>query len=260
MVRDTRFKPVNPKQLTNFIQDIRRSLSIEDLQLLRQGAHEFGVELSEKQISLFALFLDGLCSWNRRMNLTGISERRQMMIKLLLDPLVALPYLPSGGTVLDVGSGAGIPGFPFKIARQELEVHLLESKAKKVSFLSNMIRTLGLTRIAAYQGRAEKRPTPSGLFPSYDVVAARALAPLGKTITICSPYLKQGSLLVTFKGSKVNQEIQDSERLLEESHLRMSKKISYRLPETGGNRYLVILKKETKQIRRRGYGSSYQRM
>jgi 16S rRNA (guanine527-N7)-methyltransferase len=220
-------------------------VSIEDLQLLRQGAHEFGVELSEKQVSLFALFLDGLCSWNRRMNLTGISERREMMIKLLLDPLVALPYLPSGATALDVGSGAGIPGFPFKIARQELEVHLLESKAKKVSFLSNMIRTLGLTRIAAYQGRAEKRPTPPGLFPSYDVVAARALAPLKKTIAMCSPYLKQGTHLVAFKGSKVNQEIRDSVRLLEELHLRVSKKVSYRLPETAGDRYLVILEKET---------------
>ncbi|MBE9521581.1 MAG: 16S rRNA (guanine(527)-N(7))-methyltransferase RsmG [Proteobacteria bacterium] len=245
MVRDTRFKPVNSKQLTHFIEDTQRTLSIEDLKLLIEGAHEFGVELSEKQVSLFALFLDGLCSWNRRMNLTGISERREMMIKLLLDPLVALPYLPSGGTVLDVGSGAGIPGVPLKIARKELEVHLLESKAKKVSFLRNMIRTLGLTGIAAYEGRAEKRSTPSGLFPSYDVVTARALAPLRKTVSICSPYLTQGSILVTFKGSKVNKEIQDSEGLLEELHLRLSKKISYRLPETGGSRYLVILKKET---------------
>jgi len=207
------FKPLNPKQLTHFIEDTQRTLSIEDLKLLKESAHEFGVELSEKQVSL--------------------------------DPLVALPYLPSGGTVLDVGSGAGIPGLPLKIARKELEVHLLESKAKKVSFLRNMIRTLGLTGIAAYEGRAEKRPTPSGLFPSYDVVTARALAPLGKTVTICSPYLTQGSLLVTFKGSKASQEIQDSERLLEELHLRVSKKISYRLPETGGSRYLVILKKET---------------
>ncbi|MBW1714583.1 MAG: 16S rRNA (guanine(527)-N(7))-methyltransferase RsmG [Deltaproteobacteria bacterium] len=221
------------------------TLDIEDLQLLREGAHKFGVELSEKQVSLFALLLDGLCLWNRRMNLTGISERREMMIKLLLDPLVALPYLPAGRKVLDVGSGAGIPGFPFKIARQELEIHLLESKAKKVSFLRNMIRTLGLTGIAAYQGRAENSFTPSGLFPSYDVVTARALAPLRKTVSICSPYLTQDSILVTFKGSKVNKEIQDSERLLEELHLGLSKKISYRLPETGGSRYLVILKKET---------------
>jgi len=245
MVRDTRFRPVNSKQSIHFIEDTQRTLNIEDLQLLREGAHEFGVELSEKQVSLFALFLDGLCSWNRRMNLTGISERREMMIKLLLDPLIALPYLPSSGTVLDVGSGAGIPGLPFKIARQGLEVHLLESKAKKVSFLRNMIRTLGLTGIAAYQGRAEKGPILSGLFPSYDVVTARALAPLGKTVSICSPYLKQGSILVTFKGSQVNKEIQDTERLLEELHFTMSKRVPYRLPETGGSRYLIILKKET---------------
>jgi len=219
-------------------------VSIEDLQLLTEGAHEFGVELSERQVSLFALFLDGLCSWNRRMNLTGISERRKMMIKLLLDPLVALPYLPSSATVLDVGSGAGIPGLPFKIARGELEVHLLESKAKKVSFLRDMIRTLCITGIAAYQGRAEDRPIPSGLLPIYDVVTARALAPLGKTITICSPYLKPGALLVTFKGSRVNEEVQESESLLEDLQLRVYNKVNYSLPETKGKRYLILLKKD----------------
>jgi 16S rRNA (guanine527-N7)-methyltransferase len=219
-------------------------LKIEDHQLLREGAHGFGVTLSERQLYLFALFLEGLRSWNRRMNLTGISEKREMIVKLLLDPLVALPYLSSSGTVLDIGSGAGIPGMPFKIARPEFEVHLIESKGKKVSFLRDMIRRLGLKGVEAYKGRAEKRDGLPTLFNSYDIVTARALAPLKKTIGICSPYLEPGSLLVTFKGSRVDQEIEDSEELMGELNFRISKKIPYSLPETEGERYLLILEKE----------------
>jgi 16S rRNA (guanine527-N7)-methyltransferase len=218
-------------------------LKIEDSQFLKEGAQEFGVKLSEKQLHLFALFLEGLWSWNRRMNLTGLSEKREMIIKLLLDPLVALPYLSSGGTVLDIGSGAGIPGLPLKIARPEFEVHLLESKSKKVSFLRDMIRKLGLKGIGAYKGRAEKQSELPPPFHFYDMVTARALAPLKKTIDICSPYLGQGGHLVTFKGSKVEQDIEDSQRLMMELNFRISKNIPYSLPETQGKRHLLILKK-----------------
>lgn len=217
----------------------------EDHQLLKEGARRFGVTLSEKQLRLFTLFLEGLWSWNRRVNLTGISEKREMITKLLLDPLVALPYLPSSGTILDIGTGAGIPGLPLKIARPEFEVHLIESKAKKVSFLKYMIRRLDLKGIEAHRGRAEKRTDLPTLLPSYDIVTVRALAPLKKTFSICSAYLEPGGILVTFKGSGVNQEIKDSEPVMEELHFRITKKIPYSLPETEGKRFLLILEKGT---------------
>jgi len=238
------FKTIHKDQITS-LKISQEKLKSGDQQLLREGAREFGVTLSEKQVYLFVVFLEELWSWNRRMNLTGISEKREMIIRLLLDPLVALPYLPSGDTVLDVGSGAGIPGLPIKIARPEFEVHLIESKAKKVSFLRYMIRKLGLKGIEAYRGRAEGRADLPILLPFYDIVTARALAPLKKILTICSAYLEPGSILVTFKGSRVDQEIKDSERLMEELHFRISKKIPYSLPETEGKRCLLILEKGT---------------
>jgi 16S rRNA (guanine527-N7)-methyltransferase len=219
------------------------TLNNEYRHLLKHGAHGFGITLSEHQLYLFSVFLEGLWSWSRRLNITGISEKRRMIIKLLLDPLVALPYLSSSGTVLDVGSGAGIPGLPIKIARPGLEVHLIESKAKKVSFLKDMIRRLGLKGIEAHRGRAEKRSTLSTLLPSYDIVTARALAPLGKTCSICSDYLRSEGLLVTFKGSRVDQEIKDSERIMEELHLTINKVVPYSLPETVEKRFLLILQK-----------------
>lgn len=218
-------------------------MNAHDHQLLVEGARRFGVDLSENQLSLFALFLQGLWAWNRRVNLTGISGKREMIKKLLLDPLVALPYLPAEGRLLDVGSGAGIPGVPLKVARQEFEVHLLESKAKKVSFLREIIRKLGLEGIKAYKGRAEKGADLTTLRSTYDIVTARALAPLKKTISICSPFLEPGSLLVTFKGSRVDREIEESEPIMRDRGLSMSNRIPYTLPETAGKRYLVILQK-----------------
>ncbi len=167
-----------------------------------------------------------------------------MVLKLLLDPLAALPYLPPTGTALDIGSGAGIPGLPLKIARPAFETHLLESKAKKISFLRDTIRKLGLKGIEAYQGRAEKRSDlPSGLFPVYDIIAARALASLKKTIAISYPFLGPKGLLATYKGSKAEQEIKESETVMEELHLKISKIVPYFLPEIKGGRYLIIVKR-----------------
>ncbi|MFO8163468.1 MAG: 16S rRNA (guanine(527)-N(7))-methyltransferase RsmG [Thermodesulfobacteriota bacterium] len=226
------------------MKDISDNITTEDRELLRYGASRFGVILSEKQISLLASFLEGLWSWNRRINLTGISGKKEMIIKLLLDPLVALPHLSSGGSVLDIGSGAGIPGLPLKIGRPEFEVHLLESKSKKISFLKDMIRKLGLIGIEAFKGRAEKKANLPALYHFYEIVTARALAPLHKTISICSCYVEPGGLLVTFKGSAVDQEIEDSKQLMKDLHFKISNKVAYRLPETPGERCILILKKD----------------
>jgi 16S rRNA (guanine527-N7)-methyltransferase len=215
----------------------------KDRQLLIKGASEFGIQLSKKQVSLFDVFLEGLWSWNRRLNLTGISEKRQVIIRLFLDSLVALTHLSTRGTLLDIGSGAGIPGLPLKIGQPNFEVHLLESKAKKISFLKDMIRKLGLKGIEACQGRAEQKDDLPTLFPCYDIVTVRALASLKKTITICSSYLEPGGLLVAFKGLRVDQEIEESRQLMKEFNFKISKKVLYSLPETQGRRCLLILEK-----------------
>lgn len=216
---------------------------IEYSELLKNGAHEFGVELSDKQISLFAIFLEELWSWNRVVNLSGITEKREMVIKLFFDSLAILPYLPAGGTLLDIGSGAGVPGLIIKIARPEFQVHLLESRAKKVSFLRSVIRRLNLKGIYAYNGRAEKDVELAGLLPFYDIVTARALASVKKTINICSPYLAPESLLVTFKGPGIDREVEEGREIMEKYQLFTRHKISYKLPEIDRIRYLLILKK-----------------
>ncbi|MBW1690489.1 MAG: 16S rRNA (guanine(527)-N(7))-methyltransferase RsmG [Deltaproteobacteria bacterium] len=226
---------------------ISRRTADDDRQLLKRGAHQFGVALSEEQVRLFLIFLQGVWSWNRSINLTGITGKREMLIQLLLDPLAALPYLPSKGTLLDVGSGAGIPGLPLKIARPEYEIHLLEAKAKKVSFLKDMIRQVGLAGITAYQGRAGKGDDQPALLNGYDIVTARALAPLKKTIHLCCPHISPGGLLLTFKGAGIDRELASSQGVMEALGFSIETKAAYRLPETPGERHLLVLKKEPKR-------------
>ena len=220
-------------------------METENIKLLKEGALEYGIKLSENQLNLFAIFLERLCFWNRKINLTSISGQRDMVLKLFLDSLSALPHLPPIGAVLDIGSGAGIPGLPLKIARPEFEIHLLDSKAKKISFLRDTIRKLELKNIKAYQGRAEQKfDLPSGLRPFYDIVTARALTSLKETIKISYPFIAPNGLLVTYKGSKVEQEIKESETIMEELCLKISKTVLYLLPEIDGERCLLILKRK----------------
>ena len=166
-----------------------------------------------------------------------------MIAKLVLDSLVALPYIPLHGNIIDIGSGAGIPGLPIKITRPGCLVHLLEARAKKVSFLRQVVRKLRLVEIEAFHGRAENSADIPELFPFYDVAITRALAPLHKTIALCAPFLNEGSLLITFKGQQLRQELQESFAALREEKLSIVNKLSYNLPEMEGERYLLVLKK-----------------
>lgn len=182
-------------------------------------------------------------SWNRVVSLSSITDKKELVIKLLLESLVAVPYLPAKGTLLDIGSGAGIPGLIIKIARPEFHVHLLESRAKKVSFLKDTIRIFNLQGIDAYHGRAERYNDASGLLPSYDILTVRAVASLKRTLKICSPYLAPGSLLFTFKGPRIDKEMEESRDLMKKLVLSEKYKIRYELPEFNNTRYLIILKK-----------------
>ncbi len=127
---------------------------------LHSKALDYGISLTEHQLSLFQIYLDELWDWNHRINLTGLSTRERIIIELFLDSLIPAPFLPENGRMFDVGSGAGLPGVPLKIFRPHLEVHLLEANSKRVSFLKQVIRLLSLRKIEVMKGRIEKRRVP----------------------------------------------------------------------------------------------------
>ncbi len=212
-----------------------------DLKLKRK-ASDYGIELSEQHYTLFRIYLDEIEDWNKHMNLTGLHERERIINELVLDSLIPLPFLPAEGWMLDVGSGAGFPGIPIKIYRPQLKMILLEANSKKVNFLKQVIRLLGLDEIRVIQGRIERNGgnlRPNG----YHVITARALTNLRQVMQWCSSFLFPDGLLVAFLGSQAEKELQKSECLMKKHSLTPYRIIPYSLPEKRSIRSIVILKK-----------------
>ena len=184
--------------------------------------------------------MEALWSWNRKFNLTGLEDRSRMVIELFLDSLLPSPFLPAEGDLLDVGSGAGLPGLPLKIHCPLRHAVLVEPNSKKVSFLRHVIRLTGLERAEVIKDHVERlRPEVR-----YDMVTARALADLGKTLKCCAPRVKQGGLLVLYLGARVEEQLKESECLVTDHHLKVVRRVSYTLPGKRSERHTMIFQKE----------------
>lgn len=169
-------------------------------ELLSSGSRELGIDLSLEQVNSIFVYLAELKKWNEKINLTAIREERDIVIKHVLDSLSYLKgFSPSPGLrLLDMGSGAGFPAFPIKIAHPELSVTLVESTKKKASFLRHIIRTLKIAKIAVLDMRTEELPASS--HGSSDIVTARAYADMSATINAGTPFLKTGGFIVLSRG------------------------------------------------------------
>lgn len=179
----------------------------EKLEILKKGALELGIELDQGQGAAFLAYLRELKAWNRRINLTSIEDDREILVKHFLDSLTPVCFLSGVNSVLDMGAGAGFPGIPLKIAVPGLQVLLLDSVLKKVSFMRHIIRTLGLRDIEAIHGRAEARELMTRLSGAFDCVISRAFTELGAFSALALPYLRSGGMLVAMKGPAVHEEL-----------------------------------------------------
>ena len=132
-------------------------MEAENKDLLIEGAKTFGIDLDEKAIEAFGLYLKELLKWNQKINLTAIRSEKGIVLKHFLDSLSVYPYLPEHSFILDIGSGAGFPGIPLKIIQPSFEITLIDSVRKKVDFQRHIIRRLGLKGTEAIHGRVQDR-------------------------------------------------------------------------------------------------------
>lgn len=207
-------------------------------------AAEMGVELDTEQLRCLGIHLDTLWEWNKRMNLTGLSSRDLVVRDLLLDSIAAVRFSPPQGRYLDIGSGGGFPAIPIKILRPELDAYLIESVQKKVIFLKEAIRLIGLGGCMVIRGRVEKHPTPL-LTAGYDMVTGRAVAKMPQIIAWSAPMVKAGGVLVCFQGAECDRELLSARDAIEANGLRLENVFEYRIPGKPFPRSIVILKKET---------------
>ncbi|MDR2646886.1 MAG: 16S rRNA (guanine(527)-N(7))-methyltransferase RsmG [Oscillospiraceae bacterium] len=185
------------------------------LHILTEAIQSYGITLNPKALEQFRQYYEMLLAKNERMNLTAITAPADAAVKHFADSLLLLAaYAPAaGGSLLDVGSGAGFPGIPLAIARPDLRVTLLEATAKKCDFLKEAVRALGL-RTDVVQARAEDAAHNPALRGQFDAVAARAVAALPVLAELCMPFVCQGGVFAALKGPLAQDEIRQAKRAI----------------------------------------------
>jgi 16S rRNA (guanine527-N7)-methyltransferase len=176
-------------------------------QILASGAAEIGVAVSPAQVHLLERHAALITMWNRRLRLTGARTAEDVARILILGALEILRFLPSAGSVLDLGSGAGIPGIPMAVMRAGVWIVLVEASRRKAAFLELAVRDLGLANVAVLNARAEEVGRDPDHRERYDAVTARALAPLRVLVEYALPLLRVGGVAVFPKGAGAADEV-----------------------------------------------------
>ncbi len=170
----------------------------------------------------FAVHAVELMKWNRKVNLTTITEPQDVAVKHFLDSIIPGPLIAPGAKVLDIGSGGGFPGIPLKILLPSLSVLLIDSSRKKVSFAKHVIRTLKLENIEARHVRAEELATKPEAVNSFDVIISRALTSIENFILIAFPLLAEDGVLIAMKGADPLAEIEAAWKQVDKNNILMS--------------------------------------
>lgn len=180
--------------------------------ILIQGAADLGLALTDDQIRRFERYAAFLLEKNQVMNLTAITEEPEVARLHFLDSLALLRLGGfEGAHVLDVGSGAGFPGVPLKIAREDIRLTLLDAQQKRVGFLQELCRELELSDVTCLHARAEEAALKAPRREGFDVVVSRAVARLNVLIELCLPFVRPGGRFLAMKGPESDEEIREAE-------------------------------------------------
>jgi len=176
------------------------------MELLISGALKLGIHLDALQVERFRRYYDELDEWNRRINLTSIVDYDEVQLKHFLDSLTAAPLVGGQSRVIDIGSGAGFPGLPLKLALPGMELTLVESVGKKAAFLTHMVETLGLEGVEVVSERAEALAHDGRYRQRYDVALSRGVANLSTLAELALPFCAVGGRFIAMKKGDIGEE------------------------------------------------------
>lgn len=201
------------------------------------------LDLNSGQLKAFAWYAKELQEWNRRINLTAITDPLEIEVKHFIDSLTPLRVVDRPGSLVDVGSGAGFPGVPLKIAQPNLQVTLVEATAKKVGFCRHVIEGLGLSGIQAVHARAEELGQQPAHRGQYDWAIGRAVASMAVLAEYLLPLLKVGGTMIAMKGETGPAEAHEAQEALQLLGGHLKQLISFELPMVTETRYLIVVDK-----------------
>ncbi len=233
------------------------------MDLLREGARAFGLQLTAEHMQAFQTYHRELGAWNRKFNLTTVTAYEEVQVKHFLDSLTCLLALPVPGVqpaqelpdviplstseppllCIDVGTGAGFPGVAVKIMRPALQMTLLDSSRKKIAFLQHLIQCLELRGVQTLWARAEEAGQDTHHRERYDVVLARAVADLSVLVEYCLPLCRKGGCLVAQKGAEIGEELRSAEPAIHLLGGRVRDIKPVQLPGLRERRCLIVIDK-----------------
>jgi len=180
--------------------------------LMSKSAEDVGLQLSNEQYEKFIIYMKLLQEWNEKVNLTAIVEDEDIIKKHFIDSMKAFKReeFKKAKTLIDVGTGAGFPGLPIAIMKDDINVTLLDSLNKRVNFLNTVISELGLSNVITIHSRAEDGARDNKLREKFDIATSRAVANMSVLSEFCLPYVKIGGNFIALKGPSVDQEIKES--------------------------------------------------
>jgi 16S rRNA (guanine527-N7)-methyltransferase len=221
--------------------------SPEWIELVIKGGHQLGVPISEHQAVQLGRHGQMLLIWNRRMNLTAITDPREIAVKHVLDSLAALPLVSSKQRLIDIGTGGGFPGLPLKILHPSQPMTLIDGSLKKINFIKHVIRELALERIEALHVRAETMAAHPDHKGRYEVVVCRAVTELERLVQMAAPLLCAHGRIIAFKGPREKACGPEVIKKLEVEHLSWEdrlkfnvERMDYFLPISDDRRSLII--------------------
>ena len=220
-----------------------------EMENLIEGANELGIELDARQVEQFELYFQDLAEWNTRINLTAITDYHAVQVKHFLDSLtIALAFSGQEVTepdfsIVDVGTGAGFPGLPLKILFPQPRLVLLESTAKKVTFLQHIIRKLELENVEVVSSRAEEAARLPLYREQFALVLSRAVASLPTLVELILPFCRVSGRCIVQKKGEVEQEVNGAKQAISVLGGKLNQIRRIELEEFSDARYLVIIDK-----------------
>ena len=212
---------------------------------LAKAATEYGISLSDTQMEQYNRYFELLVEWNEKINLTAITEPKEVAIKHMIDSITAYDekLFKDGITVIDVGTGAGFPGLPLKIFCPEIKLTLMDSLNKRIKFLQTVVEELGLKDVECIHARAEEGARNKKYRESFDIAVSRAVARLPILCEYCLPFVKKGGHFIALKGMQYNDEADEAAKAIKVMGGSKTEIRPVKLPELDDKRAVITITK-----------------
>ena len=212
-------------------------------ELMVSYGKKLDLEFNDKQIKQFYDYMNLLLEWNEMINLTAITEPKDIILKHFIDSLTINKYIDKNETLIDVGTGAGFPGIALKIYRPDVEVTLVDSLNKRVNFLNEVIRNLELEGIEAIHSRAEDLGKDKKYRQKFKYVTARAVSKMSVLSEYLLPFLKIDGICIFMKGFSIDEELLDATSSIRILGGNVEKLDNFILPDSDIERNIIIVQK-----------------